>query len=306
MPFVAECPQCEARLRVPARRAGESVLCPRCSFELSDVAPAPPRATSPETESGTPPVPHDDPLRLALVAIALAGVASLASYIPYGRIATVLGTLVGLGLAAVALLGLERRRWVGATAAGVNAAVLFLAAVAPSWLAGSRPKPPEDDSPKTPVALWLDGAAPKPTDWVPADRAGWRHADVRAVVASVGVVPEPAAKGAKRGKDRVLKVTVTLTNVGVARGIDVTGWAANTPAEPRLVTTDGAPRPLHPETDAQPRATLYPGKSADFVFLFACPPGPPTDLRLELPGAAFGGEFPVRFQIPARMIAGTR
>jgi hypothetical protein len=235
---------------------------------------------------------------LALVGIAVAGFASLGSQLPYGKIPAAVVGLVGIGLAVVSLLGLERRRWLGWLGVALNVVAIVFALGSASWsLSSADPSA----APKAPVAVGGDSDLPRPADWVEADRAVWQHDDVRVAVTSASLVPDPAAKGAKRGKDRLLKIAVTVTNVGVARAVEATGWPRGTPPDV-VLTADGKDVGRVAE-DTPVRATLYPGKSAEFVLTFVPPAVPMPDMRLVLPAEAFGGTTPAQFRIPARMVA---
>jgi hypothetical protein len=290
MPMIAtKCPGCGARLKVPSN-APDDVRCPRCTHEL--------RQPAPEEAPGEAPSPTNDPLRLALVGIAVAGVASLGSQLPYGKIPAAVVGLVGFGLAAVSLLGLETRRWLGVVGMGLNAVAIAFALSSAKWsLASDDPSA----APKPPVAVGGDSDLPRPVEWVEAERSVWQHDDVRIAVTSVNLVLDPAAKGAKRGKDRLLKIAVTVTNVGVARAVEATGWPVEAPPAMTLATAEGVEL-KRVAGDTPARATLYPGKFAEFTLTFAPPPAT-NELRLTLPHEAFGGTTPARFRIPARMVA---
>src|SRR5579883_1270626 len=65
-------------------------------------------------------IDYPDAWRMALVAIAVVGVGFFLCHLPYGRLATVLLCLAGAALAALSVLGLERRPWLGWIGVGLN------------------------------------------------------------------------------------------------------------------------------------------------------------------------------------------
>ena len=258
------------------------------------------------------PAHHPDyALRMALAALGLVGVAVLASQLPYGRFVAAPLAAAGAVMGLLSVLGLEERPWLGWAGAGANGFAFLLVVAWPGWLGLSTWTPAADpETRQKPVtAVGRDGTPPRPADWVDAMKAVWEHDDVRVALTAVTAGPdEPAAVGPAappaarpRKKDRTLRVTLKLTNVGVARAIEFNGWAAAPPAEPTLTTAGGKALPAKPAAPADP-VLIVPGKSAETTLAFAPPDGPPEDLRLELPAAAFGGTEPARFRIPRTMI----
>jgi hypothetical protein len=264
-------------------------------------ADQPPPAVGPPTS--TPPPQADYALRLALVALGLFGTGVVASQFPYGRYVAVPVAGLGLLLAALSLLGLERRRWVGLAGAGLNALALLLVVALPGWLGLSThwtPATNPDAGPKPVTAVGREDGQPVAADWVDARAAVWEQGDVRIAVTGVTVGPrDPAA----RRPDLVLRIGLKLTNVGVARAIEFAGWPVTPQGGPTLTTAGGESFPHRPAADRAEPATVRPGKSAEAVVAFAAPDKPTEDLRLELPAAAFGGTDPVRFRIPRAMVA---
>jgi hypothetical protein len=150
-------------------------------------------------------------------------------------------------------------------------------------------------------------------DGVDASNATWQHGDTRIAVRQVTVGSDPTAKlppGKKEKKERIARVNVTLTNVGVARAIEFAGWDAKSPTAAASLTS-GSGQVLSPKADIAPigSGVAYPGKSVECVLVFdASGLGPDESLRLELPAAAFGGDAqtPARFRIPRTMIVSQR
>lgn len=249
------------------------------------------------------------PLVMALIGLGVVGVAVVASQFPYGRIAGTGLAVVGLLVAALSLLGLEKRPWLGWAGVGLNLFALLLLVALPGWLGVSdwTPQGNPDAGPKPVTAVGRDGSLPTPAEWVDASRAVWEQGDVRVAVTSVVLGPAnpdvPIPAGNKR--EPVLRIGLKVTNVGVARAVEFKGWAAP-PNAPKLTTAAG--KPIAGKAAGLPTgaATIYPGKSAELALAFDPAAGGADDLRLELPASAFGGTDPVKFQIPQGMLRGGR
>ena len=290
------------------------------------VATAAPEPTAPATADPTTTVPPgelaptlfaapperkdaDVPLRLALVGLALVGFAVLASQFPYGRIVGTALAVLGLLLAGVSLLGLEKRPWLGWAGVGVNLFALLLLVVLPSWLGVTdwTPQDNPDAGPKPVTAVGRDGSLPRPAEWVDAGQAVWEQGDVRVAVTSVTVGPSNPDASVPPGKARevALRIGLKVTNVGVARAVEFKGWATP-PDVPKLTTAAGKPVAVKNAGLPSGATTLYPGKSAELTLTFEPPAGAPEDYRLELPAQSFGGPDPVKFQIPQAMLRGGR
>lgn len=253
--------------------------------------------------SPTRPATGDLPLRLALVAFGLFGLGILATQFPYGRLIAAPLTLVGLALAVMGWLGLERYTWLGSVGAGLNGLAFFLVVLFPSWLglSGWGPEADPEAGPKPAMAVGRDGGAARPAEWVDAAQAVWEQGDVRVAVNGVSVGPTDAmAKTTDKKKERTLRITVKLSNIGVARAIELAGWHSPPERESKLTAAGTAVANRMPADEKVP---VFPGKSHETVLAFAVP-DKLDDLRLELPAAAFGGTDPVRFQIPKAMIFG--
>ncbi|MFO0847974.1 MAG: hypothetical protein U0871_05345 [Gemmataceae bacterium] len=256
VPFTAVCPHCrDAKFQVPWKKVDRPHTCPKCGQEFhllpddtppalmvpagqsvsaatrltAPVVPPPPSpaATEPAAEVPSPPTHDlrgraDAPTVMALLGVALFGLAVVASQFPYGRL--VAAGLAGVGaiLAGLSLLGLDGWRRVGWAGVGLNTLTLLLVLALPGWLGltGWVPVPEPGDGPKPVTAVGRDDGLPRPADWVDAGAAVWEQGDVRVAVIGASVVPPdptPAAKGAAPArKELVLKVGLKLTNVGVA------------------------------------------------------------------------------------------
>ena len=311
-----------ATATAPADTLTDPAPVPAASPVTAGVVPADPPAGGAGSPSAAPPVEPvaasarvvpgldeyvDYPFRLALVAGTLFGVAVAASQFPYGRIAAAALAGVGLGLAGLSLAGLEGRKWVGWAGVGLNALALLLVLALPGWLGTPTWVPDRGpDSDEKPVtAVGRDGTPPRPAEWVNASQAAWQHDDVRVAVAAVTSAPvESAAKTKAKPKkqDRVLRVELKVTNVGVARAIEFAGWPVVPPGEPVLTTAGGKVLAGRQPGEPGAAATLYPGRSADWVLVFDDPAEAKGDLRLELPAQAYAGTNPVRLLIPRAMI----
>jgi len=246
---------------------------------------------------------------LALVAVALGGVSLVLSQVPYGRggaaAVASLGLLLGIGGLSVA----RRKRVVGALGGLLNGAALAVMIALPSWLGWPSwwPAPDADDS-RTVKAVRYDGSAAEPAEWVDVATASWQLRDVRVTVslAAMGPVELTGPEQKRRWtREDYLQVWVRVENVGVARRVDCQGWGVPPPGVlPRLTNAAGkvlAAQALTGEFQpaGRPRAAaLFPGKQADYLLIFELPSDRTPFLRLELPGAAFGGTEAVKLHIP--------
>lgn len=335
MPFTAQCPNCrEAKFRVPWKKHDELMACPKCEkdFVLVPDDEPPDRSrtlgrsfdtTVPNVAVGKPlrlppPVPTQDdidndppppkgydlPLAFALVSLSAVGLAIGMGQIPYGRFVAMGVAPVGLLFAAFSLFGLEKRRplaWAGVAANGVVGMLMLLA---PGWLGAGEWLPPVDpnEGQNRVLAVGKDGGVPLPAEWVDANSAAWQQADVRVDIISARLaVRDPKATSADQRKVRALRLTLTVTNAGVARSLECKS-TTEPPSELKLTTAAGnVAKPIAGEKDVKP-TTLFPGKRAEFTFGFEPPADAANDLRLEIPAAWFGSLEPVRLRIPASMI----
>ncbi len=345
MPFLAICPYCNTgRIRCPEKALGLTASCPNCKTNFTmvdsgfpvDVEPEPVSAiarTQPTVVPAPAPGPaavfrsptmqavpvetqvsNDDeedgrsfdPLRVpTLLAFSLAGVALVASQIPYGRIGTVVLAAFGLIVAFIGWYS-TRRPVLSASATGLNALILLIVSLAPTWL-GIDPWRPEpiDKERLTPQAFDKDGLKPT-SEWTDV-RQSWQFDDVRVrVIATLEQIELTGPKGQKKWtKPTYLKIRVAVGNVGVARAFDVVGWDLKTPM--KLTDANGKElAPLTFEANWEPtlrreHAKLTPRDTVEHDYLFEVSANPGAFFRLELPGGPCGAaEQTIRFQIPAR------
>jgi hypothetical protein len=240
--------------------------------------------TSPHTE-------YPDAVRMALGAIATVGVSFFLCHLPYGRLATVLLSLLAVGLAGLSLLGLTRRSWLGWLGVGVNGlfAVLLVGFPDVFGLTGWWPVPPT--APAQPAGISSDG-------WVDAGEAAWEENGVRVALTFATVAPPPAGPG-RASAEPNLWIGVRVTNVGT-NPVEFTGWDTLAQGGPVLTTREGACVSGR-RSDAPKAKTLVRGQSAESVLAFNCPP-PGQALRLALPASAYGGTTPAQFQIAPELI----
>src|SRR5262249_11118157 len=152
------------------------------------------------------------------------------------------------------------------------------------------------------------GGASSPADWVDASKDSWRLDDVLVSVRSLKIdsVQLTGAQGKKmQTKEPYLQIWLRVTNAGFTRKIDFRGWNVSEPADvPSLTDSAGNLLPAKTfEGGWEPpgklvQGSLFPGKWSDCLLVFAAPSPTSSDLRLELPGSAFGGSAPVRLLIP--------
>ena len=238
----------------------------------------------------------------------------LASQLPYGRSSP--------------------RRWAGRLLGGIAArrggarlaaaAVVFLQAVSllvvffmPSvlnldpWRGGSG-----DTGPTGPAMVEHNTGLPTPISpdtWIDASRSSWEFRDARVTVAAAHAGPlelRGPKDGRRNTKEYYFEVQLRITNAGVERQIDLSGWAAGQGAD-GVRLTDAAGKPLALATfegawqpdRGKPSRQLFPGHPSDVKFVFAAPPAGGGPLRLQLPGVALGlPDETVKFQLGAAFL----
>lgn len=252
---------------------------------------------------------ESDPLRApTLLAFILAGVALVLTQVPYGKFGTVGLAAIGVLVALACCFG-ARSAVLPTAAAGLNAIVLLLAFLLPTWLGikSWRPDPIIADL-KTVKAFSAEGLQPAVGEWMDPSQA-WQFDDVRVrLVASLGPIELTGPKGKKQWtKKQYLQLRITVSNVGVARQIDFVGWGKQFAAKVTDATGKVVPLPAF-ESGWDPliqskTASLFPGQVAEQTMLFEAPADAGEYFRLELPGAACGApDQTVRYQIPARRL----
>jgi len=265
----------------------------------SEVLPLPPRVNEVATDY-TPDVTRLEPaLVLALAAGGVFGLAMIATQFPYGRLIAIPVLIIGGLLALLAVPGLQSRKNYGWGALGVNAFGLLLVTLMPDWLGAGEWKPKADPNagPKPVLSVGHDGNTVAAGEWIDARNAVWRQDDVQIAIGKVRL--EPVDAKAKQLTQRMLRITLKLSNVGVARAVTLNNW--NGESLPKLAVANGsAVAFIKMET---PGAAVYPGKDLDVVLAFELPPTLTESLTLELPGSAFGGRESVKFRIPSAMIS---
>lgn len=337
MPIIASCPYClEGSVRAPDRAVGLSATCPKCRSSFTIAAASETYASSSSTTTKTlaaksetvtaavtsvaerpapvdvaplpAPTKVDEPtMPWSLTAIALAGIGLIATQFPYGRFVALGCAGFGLLIACFAWLLADRKRTATHVAPAVTAFVIFLVVALPSWLGFSSWKSLDlpDDS-KTVKALSSDGSTPIPVEWVDIQKASWLYDDIQvsAPLVAINTLEVTGLKGLKsRTKEKYLQIRVLVKNVGVARKLEFVGWKSDAP-RPKVTDPQGnvlAIKVFEAPGEAGDRpqpAGLFPGKSAEQLFLFQPPAKPVEFLRFELPGVAFGETEPVKLQIP--------
>lgn len=329
-----------SKFRVPWKKHETIMACPGCHVEFELIPhDAPPdrsklwasgKAVAPETlfnvaatvpDVAKPPVveslpvivpdepaaPHsraiDLPLVFALSALVAIGLVILAASFPYGRLIATTLCLVGSLLAGFSLFGLEQRRPIGWAALAGHGILLLLLLVAPGWLGASDwlPTPELPDTSTIVYSVGRDGGVPIPTDAVDASTSAWQQGDLRVSVIGARVAAlDPKAKSAEDRKARGLFVVLQISNIGVARGLELSPKPEQLSAI-RLTAASGKPTAWLRLDDKTP-TTVFPGKSAERTLVFGRPAERSDVWQLELPAETFANRDPIRFRIPNTMI----
>jgi hypothetical protein len=245
----------------------------------------------------------DLPLVFALTALVGIGVAIVTAQFPYGRFLSLGVCLIGVLLAGFSLFGLERRRSLGWAGLGVHSVMLFLLTFAPGWLGAGDwlPAPEPVDQSTIVFSAGHDGGVPVPAEWVDASVASWQQNDLRVAVLGTRIAPlDPKAKTPDQRKIRGWFVTLQLSNIGVARGTDISPAGEKLTAI-RLLSTSNKPVAWKKLEETVP-VTIYPGKSIERTFVFEVPVERSEAWRLELPAETFANRDPIRLRIPNTMI----
>ena len=337
MPIIATCPYClEGSVRAPDRAIGLSATCPKCRSSFTIAAASETYASSSSTTTKTlaakaetvttpttsvaelpapvdvaplpAPTKVDEPtMPWSLTAIALAGIGLIATQFPYGRFVALGCASFGLLFGGIAWLLADRKRTATHVAPAVSGFVILLVVALPSWLGFSSWKSLDlPDDTKMVKALSSDGSTPIPVEWVDIQKASWLYDDIQvsAPLVAINTLEVTGLKGQKsRTKEKHLQIRVLVKNVGVARKLEFVGWKPDAP-RPKVTDPQGnvlAIKVFEAPWEAGDRpqpAGLFPGKSAEQLFLFQPPAKPVEYLRFELPGVAFGETESVKLQIP--------
>jgi hypothetical protein len=329
-----------AKFKVPWKKHETVMACPGCAQEFELIPfDAPPdrsklwssgKAVAPETlfsitstvpdtvkrpavepviavEASEPAIPSqraiDLPLVFALAALVGIGVAIIAAPFPYGRFLSLGVCLFGLLLAGFSLFGLERRRGLGWAGVSVHSGMLFLLTFAPAWLGAGDwlPAPEPVDQSTIVFSAGHDGGVPVPAEWVDASSASWQQNDLRVAVLGTRIAPlDPKAKTPDQRKPRGWFVTLQLSNVGVARGIDI-GSSGEKLFGIRMLSTSNKTVAWKKLEETVP-VTIFPGKSIERTLVFEVPAERSETWRLEIPAETFANRDPIRLRIPNTMI----
>jgi hypothetical protein len=250
-------------------------------------------------------------MMIALIALILVGVAVLASQLPFGRFIAAAIAVVGLvgGLATLGTEGQSRLAAMGAVL--LNLLVLFVVFIAPSVLNLDPWRRPADTGPQGPQAISHTDQTSTPADWVDAPNASWQFKDVRvSITGSVGPVELRGPKDARRTtKEQYLQLQLRVTNAGVERQLDLTGWAVEQGID-TIRIADSSGKSLKPASfpnengwafERSPSKTsehVFPSKFSEAKFYFTPPPAKTDYVRIQLPGAAVGlPEETLKFQL---------
>ena len=329
MPIEVLCPYCRrGRVRAPETLVGRSISCPSCSssFTLAPDSVLPNSRRNPQSgdtvtaaaadtavaipalasEPDVDDSPGNPALAPALIAITLGSIGFGLSQLPYGRISAAVLSGLGMVVALISLGVMEHKRILPTVATGINAIVLVVVLLFPSWLGITswRPVKELDDSGTVRAVGLTDGVA-SPAEWVDVSKSAWQRDDVRVSVTSVSVgqIELVGPKEKRRWtKEKLLQVRIKVENVGVARAIDFHGWSAGLQG-PKLIPPAGEPIGIKTWEDdwappaKPPAATLFPGRGTEQTLIFPYPAKGSGPLRFELPAVAFGGTESVRLQL---------
>lgn len=309
-PLLTAKAEADAKPKSKSKKSKKAKTEPAPSAEPQLVT-APVPASAPATESDDPDEATDFGLMFGLVAVSLVGVAVVASQFPYGRfIAAGLG-LLGLLVGLLALGSEGQARKAGAAAVSLHLLLLLVVFLMPSLLSLDPWRQPPDEVPKGPFAVSHLTGEKRPTS--PAETldsltSSWENQDVRVTLKSahVGPVELRGPKDAKRTtKESYLHLTLRVSNVGVERELNLTGWAAGQGLD-GLRVTDAGGKDLKPAAfdgawqpdRGRPLPRVFPGHASEVVLLYAAPAK--TDaVRVTVAGTAFGMEGEVKFRTGA-------
>lgn len=247
---------------------------------------------------------------MALSALALVGVATLATLFPFGRFISATVAVVGL-VGGLASLGAEGRAKLAAgLAIGLHSLILLVVLIFPSWVNLDPWSGGEiENAPAGPLAFSHAKKTVSLASWVDPSSASWQFKDVRVTIVSSSVGPldllDP--KGMKRpSKEHYLQMVVRVANIGWERPLNLSGWTVGQNLD-LVQVTDSAGRAIKPPVfeegwfpespNSKPAEKLYPGKSSEVRLIFSAPQPRIDFVRVALPGTTFGFEEAVQFQI---------
>jgi hypothetical protein len=202
---------------------------------------------------------------------------------------------------------------------GLAAAVLMASFVVPGLLgprfrASVGPPPPAPLLQVIPHPQFASDPNVRRAEWVDASKAGLREGGVRVEVVQAWIGTRQEGAGGRAdvaAGSRLLFVRLRLHRF--APGAEIAKGKSGSPAwkdDAGISLTDAtghlvARQPgsvgdgVSAGTDAPPGSVP---DAFETTLVFAAPSGNPEYLRLQLPGSAWGGTVPARFQIPASMI----
>src|SRR5262245_15790992 len=230
-----------------ATRASAVAAMPELAEPDSDTEePAEPELNLPPIVAPLPPPPRrpgrdaESSFALAMVAFIFAGVSFALTYVPYGRLLSLLPALGGVALGLFGLVVADKRRIWPALGTGLNLLIVFLVVALPTWIGLGRWVPPRAEVIDGPRLMPFDSSVGSPIDdgWIDAARGGWQKDDVRVTVnsssvARVGLVGPKKAEMAS--KDAYLVIRVNVRNFGGGLAIDFRSWNAPPTADsPRV------------------------------------------------------------------------
>ncbi len=339
--FVAECPFCRGKVRLPGHAVGMSIPCPRCgcAFTVVPLENTTAEASLPALPASAPLVPPGaipGPLPaaraladlaasntsakrilspLGVVSLCLASIALALLSVPALRPFTLVlgGLALAAGVLGLALGGDTHRGRVLFPAAGAVLAVPVLV-VAGAWPNLLCPTPSaEYAAPPAvtgPLAIPLVGEGAQPaSEWIDASTHSAQVGDLRVRILKVTLGPAATAnREMPPGADEVLQISFRVYNAGTTRRLDYRGWGQPAaPAEPAVVLQDdrGKTYRLRSCAAGEVRSvSIAPLRPVDDVLAFDPPTTKVEYLRLELPASAVGESGSLRLHLPRSLLHG--
>jgi hypothetical protein len=334
--FVAECPFCRGKVRLPGHAVGMSIPCPRCGCSFTVVP-----LENTTAEASLPALPPSSavhgplPAARALPGLAANNTSAKRILSPLGVVSVCLASIAlallsgpalrpfTLALGGLALttgvLGLalggdaHRGRVLFPTAGAVLAVpVLVVAGFWPNLLSPTPSAeyvaPPEVTGPLA-VPLVGEGAQPA-SEWVDASTHSAQVGDLRVRILKVTLGPEATAnREVPPGADEVLQISFRVYNAGTTRRLDYRGWGQRAaPGEPSVVLQDDRGktyrlRSFGPAGEVR-SVSIAPLRPVDDVLAFDPPATKVEYLRLELRASAVGESGSLRLHLPRSLFHG--